>query len=304
MQAVDINVLKQLPASAIAAAAIGINGEEMWEYHIKPLFELASQANPNKTSEEIQTDIDNMLSAFGIDVGLQDLISGLNGTAFMCITPSVPFPAASIGIPRNENVDAFVTALLISRFNIIAPAEGAIESIPFMPMVPPIQLALSKTHWFISTDRALTQQFLNGQSSGWDQSDAGAMVLKKAEENAFFLGSVDVKQITAIGQSFMGLAAMTAKGDDIKHVQAAVILLQRLNQMAEPAWAWAGQEGTDYKIEAFSLTGSIPMIIAPGAIAGKVQQDRRAQRRARRMQQQEQQRALEAEKAPDSVDDL
>ena len=305
VQNIDRDILKRLPDNALIAAAIGLNGRDLWTDHLRVFLDLAAQANPNESADDMIQNINNALSFFGVEMGISSIFEGLNGTFFMTVTPSVPFPAISIGIPRSDALDQLINAVLVAQFNIIRPPEGQIETIPLRPGVPPLQLGFGKDYWFLSTDRVLTQKWLNDQTGGWDQSEAAQAALKQSKHDPFLIGGMDTKQVLNIAQSLMGLAALGARGDDQANIHSISNLLQKIQLMAEPNYIIANQNGRDIHYDIYSLIGSGPVLMAPAAAIGAVrqQQRRRAWRSEQRKKREE---AIKAEqlKKPDSVDDL
>ncbi len=67
----------------------------------------------------------------------------------------------------------------------------------------------------------------------------------------------------------------------------------------------ASQNKTDFHYELYTICGSLPIMMTPGAIVGSIrqQQRRKAWREAQRKQRDEM-RKQEAEKPPTSVDEL
>lgn len=305
VQPVDQSVLARIPDTALAAAAIGINGQELWQQQIKPVIELAAQENPNKTADEIMTEINNMLSVFGITSSIEEIFNGLDGTLFFSITPSAPFPAATIGLPRSESLDEFISALLLARFSIMRPPEGKIETITLRPGVPPLQLGLAEDYWVLSSDPVLVGNWIKRNGGGWDKTSSGSTALSKATDQSFLVGGMDTARVVNIGQSLLGLAALGARGKDQQNLQSLLQLLQKLQQQADPAYIVGTQDGTSVSYDIYSLVGSGPLLMIPGAVFARVQQQqRRARWRAREQQRRNEQKRREAEKEPDSVDDL
>lgn len=305
VQTVDHAILKRLPDNALIAAAIGLKGRDLWTDHIRVFLDLAAQANPNESADDMIQNINNALNFFGVEMGISSIFEGLDGTFFLTVTPSVPFPAISIGIPRSDALDQLINALLVSQFNIIRPPEGQIETIPLRPGIPPLQLGFGKDYWFLSTDRVLTQKWLDDKTGGWEQSEAAQAALQMSKHDPFLIGGMDSKQVLNITQSLMGLAALGARGDDQANIQSITNLLQKIQLLAEPNYIVANQNGRDFHYDIYSLVGSGPVLMAPAAAIGAVrqQQRRRAWRTEQRKKREE---ALKAEqlKKPDSVDDL
>ena len=305
VQPVDLEILKRIPDNALMAAAVGIKGRELWSDHIRVFLDLAAQANPNESADDMIQNINNALSFFGVEIGISSIFDGLDGTFFMCVTPSVPFPAVSIGIPRSKELDQLINAILVSQLNIIRPPEGGIETIPLRPGVPPLQLGFGKDYWILSSDRVLTQKWLAGQTSGWDQSESAKAALEIAEHDPFLVAGMNSKQVLNIANSLLGLAALGARGADQENIRSITALVQNIQLMAEPNYMVATQNGRDFHYDIYSLTGSGPIFMAPAAVVGGLRQQQR--RRAwRKAQQRNREKAMEEEsrKEPDSVDDL
>ncbi len=305
VQTIDKSTIERMPNNALLAAAIGINGKDLWHEHLRKLIDIAAQDNPNQTGDDIVTELNNMLNLFGATASIDQIFEGFNGTCFMTITPSAPFPAVTIGIPRSQNLDDFIGAMLLSQFNIVKPPEGKIEMITLGPGAPPLQLGLGKDYWVVSTDPVLTQNWLAGKTGGWHESDSGKAAMEKAGDNAFVVGALDTKRVVVIAQSLLGLAAMGARGDDQKNIQSILMMLQKLQTLAEPGYMVGRQDNKDFEYEIYSLVGSGPLLLAPGAtFAGVRRQERRARRMAEREQQMIEERKKELERKPDTVDDL
>ena len=305
VQPLDKKTLSRIPQNALAVAALGVNGKDLWTDHILSIIDLIAEEDGSKSTETIITEINNNLSFLGIDQNLSDIFEGLSGTYFMTITPSVPYPAISIGIPRSESTDTLINSILVAQLNIIRPPEGQIEMIPMPTGIPPLQLGFGKDYWFLSTDPVLTKAWISGNSSGWDKTPVATSVLGDLKEEPFLVAAMDAKQVITIGQSTLGLLSFAARGEEKTRIQTVQKLLQRAAQLVEPNYIVATQNKSDFHYEMYSLCGSLPVLMAPGAIVGglRQQQRRRAWRDAQRKQRDEM-RKQEAEKPPTSVDEL
>ncbi len=305
LKAVDPDLLKRLPAHALLAGAFGINGSDLWKEQLRNILDIVAKQDPNKSADEIIQEVNNLLNLMGIDSDLSSICAGIDGTFFFCVTPSAPYPALSIGVPRSPSLDAVIEALLLARFNIMRPPQGSIESINIQAGIPPIQLSLSEDYWMISTDIVFTKKWLNNQSGGWDQSPSGQAAIGKGLDGAFLVGGMDTQQIVKIARSLLGILLFTAKGEELENVNTLIRILQQLQNLAEPGYIVGKQENRDYSYEIFSLTGSGPLLLGPGAAVfrQRQQQRRRAWREAAEKREEEM-RKLEEKQEVESIDDL
>ncbi len=265
---VDRAVLNRLPANTLAVLAGGVDGAKTWDLLAPYLLDvIAGTINQGgdepTTSEALLSQADAFLQTQGLEVGLKDIVTGMRGTVVLAVTPSMPFPAVSLAVPRSEGVDALVRWAL-AQAGLEAPAEGTPLpiSLPNVPVAP--TLIADKGHWLISTDGLIANGWASGEAGGFATSKAGAEALKRAPADASLIGASDTPAVLRTLAGFLALAPI----QDRKQKQQLMTAMNKLAGNASTGWLWS-RSGTDKsEAELRGIAGSIalPAVIAAIAI--------------------------------------
>ncbi|MFM2091139.1 MAG: hypothetical protein RLZZ127_1628, partial [Planctomycetota bacterium] len=267
---VDRAILDRLPANTLAVLAAGIDGGKAWEIYGPYLLDViiatmnrSGSLDDGTTPEALVSQADAFLQMQGLDVGVKDLAAGMRGTVVMAVTPSMPFPAVTLAVPRSPALDK-VVAWALGQAGLELPAEGSPLpiSLPNVPVAP--TLIADKGHWVISTDGMVANGWAAGQSGGFATGKAGAEALKRAPADAAIIGASDTPAVLRTIGGFLAMAPI----QDRKQKQVLMAAVNRLAANAATGWVWS-RSGTDRsELELRGVAGSVvvPAILAAVAI--------------------------------------
>ena len=269
-QPVDRTLLPRLPSNTLMMAAVGYDAAAAWKLQRGNM--LASWAkmlgtdptDPDATEKALTL----KMSELGIDVSLKEIFDALTGTMMVAVTPSVPFPALTLVVPRSPVADKLIT-LGLSKLGTKPPAEGASTLIP-IPNVPvAVTLVCDKTTWLVSSDAVLSDQWLEGKpSNGWADTAAGKLALSKAPTDAYMIGSSDTPSVLRLIAGYAGMGLAMAKGLTPEQRQAIVQGINVLAVNAAPGYVVAGSTNGRQRTEIRSITGIVPGVFLIGGLAG------------------------------------
>lgn len=235
--------LDRMPATAIAAAAIGFDLGKMWPLFgdmwldsIDQAMHGLAKAGPAATRAEI----DQVLTALGVIGGLDALVKDLRGTVVIAITPGMPIPGFTIALPRSPSVDALM-AVGLAQLGAVPPAEGAsaMVAIPNVPVLP--QVARDAGHWLITTDAAMAGDWLARRGGGFNASPTGKALLAKAPADAYLLAGLDTAGALRLAAPFVGMGVQQMPIEPPGR-QAVLAGFNRLATLAGPSLWWS-QDG-------------------------------------------------------------
>jgi hypothetical protein len=265
---VDRAVLDRLPANTLAVLAAGVDGAKAWDLLAPYLLEVIAstvnqQGGEDATPDGLLSQADAFLQMQGLELGVKAMVSGMRGTVVLAVTPSMPFPAVTLAVPRSPGIDALVRWAL-GQAGLEAPAEGTPLpiSLPNVPVAP--TLIADKGHWLISTDGLVANAWASGEPSGFATGKAGAEALKRAPADASVIGASDTPAVLRTIAGFLALAPI----QDRKQKQQLMTAMNKLAGNAATGWLWS-RSGTDKsEAELRGIAGSIalPAVIAAIAI--------------------------------------
>jgi hypothetical protein len=279
---VDRAVLDRLPANTLAVLAAGVDGAKAWDLFAPYVLDLITGTINQKGGEESTPDgllsqADAFLQMQGLEFGVKAMVSGMRGTVVLAVTPSMPFPAVTLAVPRSPGIDALVRWAL-GQAGLEAPADGTPLpiSLPNVPVAP--TLIADKGHWLISTDGLVANAWASGEPGGFATGKAGAEALKRAPADASVIGASDTPAVLRTIAGFLALAPI----QDRKQKQQLMTAMNKLAGNAATGWLWS-RSGTDKsEAELRGIAGSIalPAVIAAIAIPNLMESRTTAERAA------------------------
>ena len=223
---VERAVLDRLPANALNALAIGIDGKHLWAILRKPMLTLIAESD-GLTIDDAETALDANLAGFGVTTGFAGLIEGIAGTITLAVTPSAPFPAVTLTLPRSAGIDQLITALT-TQLGGVVPAAGTSSLLPIPGAPVLVNLACDAQHWLITSDAAAATGWLGGSASGWTTTPAATLALAKAGPGAVLIGASDTPTLVRTLTPFVALGL--GQSDVEKPIKQAI--LQTLGRLA------------------------------------------------------------------------
>ncbi len=271
-QAVDRTLLARLPATVLMVGAVGYDGVAAWKLQRGNLLASWAQFVGTDAADSDATEkaINDRLKEFGINASLNEIFAGLTGTSFIAVTPSMPFPALTVALPRSGVADKLI-AFGLSKLGTQPPVEGASIVIPIPNAPVAVTLVCDKSSWLVSSDAVLADQWLTGSvNNGWNDTPAGKLALSKAPADAYLIGASDTPAVVRLLAGYAGMGLTMAKKLTPEQRQA---ILQGLNVLAANAatgYAIAGTVNGRQTTEIRSLTGVVPGVFIIGGIAGGI----------------------------------
>ncbi|MDA3959362.1 MAG: hypothetical protein PF961_01125 [Planctomycetota bacterium] len=261
---VDRQLLARLPAETLMAFAAGIDGAAWWQAHQGVIMasvahEMLGDATQTEAAEQ---QIAGLLAGFGIQNGLTGLFADMQGTTVSLVTAGGGlYPGVSIAIPRSAGIDALIN-LSMGMGGMIAPQDGQLRFIVLRgfgnrgeTIAPGAVVGRDATHWWVSTDPVFLADYLEGKTSGWDTSTAGALALERAQADTVMLGATNapalmrtVVPLIALGSGFI---------DEGRHVEGLAQAALRLARAAEPDTFIGGPKGAGFQLEVRGAIGGL-----------------------------------------------
>ena len=255
--AVERSSLDRLPANALTAVAVGIDGKHLWAALRQPLLGRIAEAD-GLAIDDVEAGLDANLAEMGVSTGLGGLVEGLVGTITLAVTPSAPFPAATLTIPRGVGIDQLVTALATQLGGEI-PAAGASSILPIPGAPVLVTLACDAKAWLITSDPAAATTWVGGSASGWATTPAATLALAKGGDGAVLIGASDtptlVRTLTPFVALVLGQAAIEAPMK-----QATLQSLARVAALAKTGYLVGRSSAGGIEIES---RGLIPASMVP-----------------------------------------
>ena len=269
-QPVDRALMARLPSTTLMMAAVGYDAAAAWKLQRGNM--LAGWANLVDTdpadSDATEKAINAKITEFGIEVTLNEIFTALTGTMMVAVTPSVPFPALTLVVPRSPVADKLI-AFGLSKLGTKPPVEGASILIPIPNAPVVVTLVCDKSTWMVSSDAMLSDQWLAGKpSNGWADSAAGKLALSKAPTDAYMIGSSDTPSVLRLIAGYAGMGLAMAKDVNPEQRQAILQGINVLAANAAPGYVVAGSTKGRQRTEIRSITGVVPGIFIIGGIAG------------------------------------
>jgi hypothetical protein len=232
---VDRAQLDRLPATAMNALAVGMDGKQLWAAMRKPL--LAAVAKERHCDEgEALTYLDGNLAEAGLTISFSELMEGLTGTFAIAIAPGAPFPTVTVQIPRTQALDAAITSLL-GLINAEVPAQGASTNVPIPNMPLPLTLARDAGAWMLTSDPMHGDAWLAG-TGGFLATPAAALACERGGPGAVLLGCSDTASVLRTMIPYLAMGLGNLPGLEPAQRQAVMQLLQTA----------AAKSGTGYVI--------------------------------------------------------
>jgi hypothetical protein len=264
---VDRALLARLPANTLLVLGFGVDGKTYWKQFHAPLLDaIAKQAG--STPDEVEALVDQKLAGVGLSCTLAQLVEGFTGTLLIAVTPSAPFPAVTLALPRSPAIDQLV-GLALTQLQTAVPAEGTATLLP-IPNVPvPVQIGLDKTSWVITSDPQLAAGFTTGKPGGWADSPTGSLALGKATADAVLIGGSDTGNVLRMLTQFAGIGLASRQDLTPQQRQAILQGLAKAASLAAPGYLVAGTKDGHTVIEDRGLfgMGSFAVLGLAGALA-------------------------------------
>lgn len=267
LRPVDRGQLARLPANALMACAIGIDGATWWPANREDLLNgLGSQLGKGDAAAT-QRWLDEQLAGWGLPAGIDGVLASLDGTVLMAVTPGMPWPGVSLVVPRSAPIDRLMRALLAQQ-RVPVPEPGQIAPVPLADSPLPIQVVIDQQNWLITSDSAMAVAWSKGPPGGWPESVAGRVALEHARADAFLIGASDTP--TVLRTIIPAAQALLSVGTDLRQQehQAALLALVRLSSMAATGWLVAHPTDRGAVIEDQGLVGLMSLAGLGGIVAG------------------------------------
>lgn len=266
---VDRKLLARLPATTLMAAAVGYDGAAAWKEQRGSMLSSWAQFVGTDASDSDATEkaINAKMAELDLGVTLAELFNGLTGTSLVALSPSMPFPAMSIALPRSPAIDTLF-AKGLAKLGTKPPAEGSSILIPIPNAPVSLTLVCDKTTWLASTDAQLADSWLAGTANGWIDTPAAKLALSKAPADAYLIGASDTAAVLRLIAGYAGMGLGMVKTIPADQKQA---ILQGINVLAANAatgYIVAGSEKGHQHTELRSITGMLPGIGIIGGVAG------------------------------------
>ncbi len=264
---VDRALLARLPANALLVLGFGVDGKTYWkQFHAPLLGAIAKRAG--STPDEVEALVDQKFAGVGLSCTLAQLVEGFTGTLLLAVTPSAPFPAVTVALPRSPAIDQLV-GLALTQLQTAVPAEGTATLLP-IPNVPvPVQIGLDKTSWIITSDPQLAAGFTTGKPGGWAESPTGSLALGKATADAVLIGGSDTGNVLRMLTQFAGIGLASRQDLSPQQRQAILQGLAKAASLAAPGYLVAGTKDGHTVVEDRGLfgIGSFAALGVIGALA-------------------------------------
>ncbi|MFW5846037.1 MAG: hypothetical protein ACOCXJ_07410 [Planctomycetota bacterium] len=272
--ALDMDLLRTLPGSAVVAMAAGLDGQRYWEISGTQMLESLGDAQ-GMDAQQIHDQIDAQLAALGMDFSVQDLITGLHGTVALTINQGVPFPGATLVLPRSDELDQLIGFALQMQFQQQPPAVG--QSVQLAIPGAPVMLNVGRNEgvWALSSTPGIVDGILAGTPGGWADSAAAQLALERAGEQPEVVATSDTPQLLTLSIGYLSMAAGFAQGEQATWLQSGIQALQKLSGMVSTGYIVGGPDGDGYRMEARGLltpVATAALMLPVGALTAVAQQ--------------------------------
>jgi hypothetical protein len=248
---VDRAVFAHLPANTLLAVATGIDSKAYWTAFEPLLLKMAADQGTQITTEQLRTQIEQGVAGLGLTLTADQVIGGVTGTMLLAVTPSAPFPAVTIAIPRSPALDQIVRIFLSQRLMVEAPADGASAPLP-IPNVPlPITLIADAKYWVVTSDQVMGASWFTPGDNNWSTSPALKTALAQATPDAFLIGASDTPGVLRTLGGFLPLMPI----QDPKDKQTITVMLARASAAAATGFLLGQHKNGGWEMEARGLFG-------------------------------------------------
>ncbi len=226
----DRALAMRLPASVMLVEAIGLHGADLWAVW-GGSFEAAITA----------AGVGARLDQAGLDAaGRRTLITALDGTVMVALTPGAPLPGITIVVPRNPQLDALVAACC-AKLSTPQPAPGvpALLNLPALPMV--VQLIADPGYWLLTTDPIVASTW--GADPGGFAGTPLAAGCLVAPAGANVLGAIDAKAVLRTVMGPLQQVLITEPRLSPAERTAVLIAAARLATILPPGHHWGTMAG-------------------------------------------------------------
>ncbi len=264
---VDRSLFAHLPSNTLAALALGIDSKAAWKALEPMLLKLAADQGQPVTAPQVRAQIDQGLSGAGLPLNAEQLFDSLNGTVLIAVTPSAPFPAVTIALPRSPALDQVLRHALTNQLMIEVPADGTSALLPVPNLPLPITLIADAKHWVLTSDQALGSTWFTASDNNWSSSVALKTALAKATTDAFLIGASDTPAVLRVLGGFLPLMPI----QDAKDKQTITVMLARASGVAATGYLLGQHRDGGWEVESRGLLGfgALPLI-AGAAVASAV----------------------------------
>lgn len=252
LQAVDAEVLAQLPGTALMTVALGMDLSTWFDAH----GELALQAVAalhGLEAAELEAHLSDLLDMLEIDDGLPGLARALGGTWTLSLgTDSGILPDLLLSMPAHPQWDRLLIQAL-AQIEQVAPQVGGMVlidmPIPQMPQL--LALGRSADRWWLGTDALQVEAQAQGQGGGFLASPAGAALAARLDGQPCLVMATDTRRIM---RSLLPLLVVLGNlPEDGRHALALADALVHLVRAADIDLSLARQVDGGLRLEGEGL---------------------------------------------------
>ncbi len=155
----DGAALASLPAQPLVVWAAGLDGAK--------LAAMADRVVAAGGETGGFTEVDAQLAALKLP-GVDAILAGLHGTAWLAVLNGAPFPSVTLAVPASPEIDACVAALgtRLGFDAVAARSQAVVLQLPArLPVL--VQLRRTATHWVVGSDAELLDRLGAGAAGGY-----------------------------------------------------------------------------------------------------------------------------------------
>jgi hypothetical protein len=255
---VDRSLFTHLPGNTLAALALGFDSKAAWKELEPMLLKLAADQGQPVTAAQVREQIDQGLAGAGLPLTAENVFNSLNGTVLIAVTPSAPFPAVTIALPRSQALDQLLRHALTTQLMIEVPADGTSAPLPVPNLPLPITLIADAKHWVLTSDQTLGSTWFTVSDNNWSTSTALKTAVAKATGDAFLIGASDTPAVLRVLGGFLPLMPI----QDAKDKQTITVMLARASGVAATGYLLGQHRDGGWEVESRGLLGfgAIPFI--------------------------------------------
>jgi hypothetical protein len=231
-QPVDLAALNSLPDTTLLTLAFGIDAKGWYEAEGKELA-TAIAAKEGMTLEQMEGTMSAALSMQGMPFDFQTALEGISGTYVVAITPSAPFPAATVMVPRSPVSDFFMM-MGATVLGAELPEQGAAAFVQIPDVPIPVQIAKGEKYWLATSDTTMGEAWLGGSTGGFDTSPAGSAALEVSAGKGWLVYAADTSALLDQVQGYLPMVAGMMGPDGQMLNQMAVELIPTIKAKAKP----------------------------------------------------------------------
>ena len=201
-------LIQSFPQNTILLAASSWPGDLT-----KKVIDTIKQHQPDLLTDFQQQN--EMMTQMGLPT-LTETITKLQGTIAIAVTPSAPFPAATVVIPRSAEIDQLLGfAAAQMNFDLsqtaIQPTALPIPNIPVS-----VFASQGDTYWTISSDINLITA-IDNQTPQLAGSRIAAAMDRQGFDSQSLL-AIDLKELATVGQLYLPMAMMGVRDPDKQQI--------------------------------------------------------------------------------------